>query len=296
VFTLKLVRSTGIVILLLAQGIAYGNIIGRAEVENLYGQVKSSLDRSATMEPYYLESENNKKMDSGEAAYYLPLGFEEIAQSLSSVKNWCEVMSLHINVKACTYNEINNSITVYMGRKYYQPPEKAYALTYDFSTIHKDGYFAAIAIAKDGPMGTSNYHIEVEIIEIENKSFGRIYVSNRRSLASSIGMKLYLATTGRNKQGIRVIGHDDQGNQVYSKGESAVAERNLLRYYFAFVTFFKKIDANNPDQRHAAQLTYWFDQIERYPQLNEMSREDYIASKTKERINQNSLQQQFEEY
>jgi hypothetical protein len=276
---------------------AYANIIGPAEVEKLYQRVKTSLDRSTQTAPHYLETEKNRKIESGEAAYYLPLGLDEIATALSSVKNWCEVMSLHINVKTCTYSEKNNAITVYMGRKFYQTPDKAFDLTYDFRTISNDGYFAAIAIAKKGPLGTSDYHIEVEIIAVDqNKSFGRIYVSNKRSWISSVAMKLYLSTKGRNKQGIRVIGHDDQGNQIYSEGESAVAERNLLRYYFAFVAFFKKIDVNNPDQRHAAQLTYWFDQIERYPQLYEMSREDYIASKLKERINQNSLQQQFEGY
>jgi hypothetical protein len=291
VFAFKLVRIAGFVILLLFQGISYGDIIGHAELEKLYGQVKFSLNRSATLEPYYLESEKDKKIESGEAAYYLPLGFEEIVQALSSVRNWCEVMSLHINVKACTYNEQNNSITVYMGRKFYQTPEEAYALTYDFRYIHEDGYFAAIGIAKDGPLGTSDYHIEVEIIEKENKSFGRIYVSNRRSWASSVAMRLYLATKGRNKQGIRVIGHDDQGNPVFSNGEPAVAERNLLRYYFAFVAFFRNIGSKDPDQRHEAQLTHWFDRVEQYPQLYEMSREDYLSSKIKERLNQTALQQ-----
>ena len=288
---MKLVRITWLLVLSVVQNMAYANIIGPVEVQNLYQRVKTTLDRSNQVEPYYLEPEKSKNIEAGEAAYYLPLGLDEIADSLSSVKNWCEVMSLHINVKTCTYSEKNNAITVYMGRKTYQGPDQAHDLTYEFNTIREDGYFAAIAVAKKGPLGTSNYHIEVEIIAIDNKTFGRIYVSNKRSWVSSIAMKLYLATKGRNKQGIKVVSRDGEGNPTYSRGETGVAERNLLRYYFAFIAFFNEIDEQDPLKRHEGQLTYWFDQTERYPQLYEMSREEYLGGKRKERENQTALQQ-----
>ena len=287
----KLVQTSCFLLLIIIQSVVYGDIIGAVKVEELYHRVKSSLDRSTLSEPYYLETEKNKDIESGEAAYYLPLNLGEIATELSSVKNWCEVMSLHINVKTCTYDEENNAITVYMGRKFYQAPEEAFDLTYDFKTISNDGYFAAIAIAKNGPLGTSDYHIEVEIIPVdENKSFGRIYVSNKRSWISSVAMKLYLATKGKNKRGIRVVGQDAEGNPVYSGGESGVAERNLLRYYFAFIAFFSELEEKDQQKRHDGQLTFWFDQIEKYPQLYEMSREKYLDQKRKERLNQIALQ------
>ncbi len=146
-------------------------------------------------------------------------------------------------------------------------------------------------MAKEGPLRTSDYHIEVEIIAIDNKTFGRIYVSNRRSWISSAAMKLYLATKGRNKQGIRVVDRDDLGNSIYSSGESGVAERNLLRYYFAFAAFFHESDEKDQNKRHEEKLAYWFDQTQRYPQMYEMSREDYIVGKRKERANQLALQQ-----
>ena len=47
-----------------------------------------------------------------------------------------------------------------------------------------------------------------------------------------------------------MAGHDDQGNPIYSKGEPAVAERNLLRYYFAFAAFFKAADEEDRARRH----------------------------------------------
>ena len=286
-----LVRTAWFLILLLVQSTAYANVMGPAEVQKLYERVKTTLDNPTPEEPFYLKSENDKNIESGEAAFYLPLGMDQIADSLSSVQNWCEIMSLHINVKACTYNEKNSSITVYMGRKYYQGPDHAYDLTYDFKVIRNDGYFAAIAVAKKGPLGSSNYHIEVEVIAIDNKSFGRIYVSNQRSWISSAAMNIYLVTMGRNKQGIKVVGRDNQGNPMYSSGESGVAERNVLRYYFAFTAFFNEINEKNHHTRHEGQLAYWFDQTEQYPQLYEMSREEYLSDKRKERVNQIVLQQ-----
>ena len=289
---MKQARLTCILFFFLVQGIAHANIIGPAEVQKLYALVKSSLDSTIPVEPYYLEGEKVKNIESGEAAYYLPLGVEKVANFLSSLENWCEIMSLHINVKACTYSEKNSAMTVYMGRKFYQDPEEAYGLTYEFKTIRNEEYFAVVAVAKDGPLRTSDYHIEVEIISIDNnQSFGRIYVSNRRSWISSTAMNLYLATKGRNKKGIRVVDHDDGGNPIYSSGEAGVAERNLLRYYFAFTAFFNEIEEIDPDKRHEKQLAYWFDQTERYPQLYEMSREDYISGKRRERVNQLALQQ-----
>jgi len=269
----------------------YANIIGPGEVKKLYQSVKPILDQPTPEQPFYLKSGNDKKIESGEAAFYLPLTVEKIADSLSSVHNWCEIMSLHINVKACISNEKNDSMTVYMGRKYYQEPGDAYPLTYHFNTVKKNGYFSAVAIASDGPMGTSDYHIEVEVISVGNRSLGRIYVSNRRSVISSIAMSIYLATKGKNKRGIKVIGHDDLGVPIYSQGEAGVAERNLLRYYFAFLALFVNIGVQDDNKRHEAQLAFWFAQTQPFPQLYEMSEEDYLTGKRKERINQIKLQQ-----
>ena len=83
---------------------------------------------------------------------------------------------------------------------------------------------------------------------------------------------------------------DAEGNPVYSGGESGVAERNLLRYYFAFIAFFSELEEKDQQKRHDGQLTFWFDQIEKYPQLYEMSREKYLDQKRKERVNQIALQ------
>ena len=69
-----------------------------------------------------------------------------------------------------------------------------------------------------------------------------------------------------------------------------MAERNLLRYYFAFAAFFNSASKTDSAARHNAQLDYWFDSTEKFPQLHEMEKEAYVEEKRKERENQIELQ------
>ena len=50
------------------------------------------------------------------------------------------------------------------------------------------------------------------------------------------------------------------------------------------------IASNNSEIGADNRQTFWFDQIEKYPQLYEMSREKYLDQKRKERVNQIALQ------
>ena len=106
---------------------------------------------------------------------------------------------------------------------------------------------------------------------------------------SSRAAKLYLVTLGQGKQGISIVGQDEDGNPVYSTGERAIAERNILRYYFAFNAFFH----SNPELEQEVmnkRMNSWFDQTEQYEQLYEVDREEYLADKQKEYNNQVVLQ------
>ena len=103
-------------------------------------------------------------------------------------------------------------------------------------------------------------------------------------------MDVYLATSGKDKQGISISGYDSSGNPIYSKGAVAAAERNLLRYYFSFDAYFDALETIDPDERHARQLSSWFDKTEAYSQLHELSKQEYVDEKTKERHNQKQLQ------
>ncbi|MCP4010057.1 MAG: hypothetical protein GY726_11155 [Proteobacteria bacterium] len=261
-----------------------------AAMQALYERVRSTLDNPTPENPFYLDASSTEETESGEAAVYLPLSLDEVASALGPVSNWCNIMPLHINVKTCTYNQAGDLMNLYMGRKFYQTPDDAFELTYRFKTHKSDNYFAAIAHAEKGPLKTSDYQIKLEFISIDGKTFARIFVSNQQSWMSRKGMEVYLSTLGKGKRGIKVINLDKQGEPVYSNGAIGVAERNLVRYYFAFMTFFNSSVESGSAERYEHQLNDWFDRTETYPQLYEMSRQEYLDSKRKERENQLVLQ------
>jgi len=264
--------------------------VGPEAVQDLHEKIASIVDFPTPEEPFYVEAEVRHHIESSEAALYFPQSVEEIADMLKEARSWCEILPLHINIKACTHSPDGDQVTLYMGRKFYQDPDDAYKLTYRFTTTAEDGYFNAVAVADDGPLGTSDYHIDFEVIAAGDKSFARIHVSDHQSWASSNAMQIYLRTKGKTKEGISVVGHDDEGNPVYSKGMPAVAERNLLRYYFAFAAYFDSMGIVDETTRHDTQLEYWFDQTDKFQQLHELDKATYFEEKKHERKNQIALQ------
>ena len=69
-----------------------------------------------------------------------------------------------------------------------------------------------------------------------------------------------------------------------------MAERNLVRYYFAFMAYFHGQSLTDPTQRYEQQLKDWFEHTEKFTQLYEMSEQEYLEAKRKERKNQLILQ------
>ena len=128
-----------------------------AELRALHDRIQPILDNPTPENPFYLNAENRDDGESGEAALYVPQSVEALNATLSKVKNWCNILPLHINVKACTYDENSSGMTLYMGRKHYQSPDDAFELVYQLETEQQDGYFRATATADEGPLKTSNY-------------------------------------------------------------------------------------------------------------------------------------------
>lgn len=279
------------VLMLTAAAPAAAAMHGAEALLAAYREAKSTLDNPTPEHPFYLHAEVKDYVQTGEAAVYFDQSVDEIADALSKPGNWCQVLLLHINTKACTHATADGRdvLTIYLGRKYYQEPGDAFVMSYDFES-HRDGdYFSALITAAEGPLGTSDYRIHLEVIAVGEKTFGRIRVAQKHSWISSKAAKLYVATKGRNKQGISVVGYDGSGNPVYSSGERAVAERNLLRYHFAFTAFFRAQERPRKE-RFEDSLSYWFDQTEQYEQLHEVERNQYLSDKIKELNNQLALQ------
>jgi hypothetical protein len=219
--------------------------------------------------------------------------FSSLAEILSSPANWCELVPVVLNVKACTWQTGANTtqLTFYVGRKFYEPPEKAYELKYDFHLkVSREDYFHIVLVAEEGPLGTSDYLLEVEAIDISGKTFLAVRTSHRSSAISRFSTLGYLATLGRDKIGFTITG-GVADNLEYIRGIRGIVERNAVRYYLAFQAYLETQHLQ-PNLRFAAAAELWYGLTEQFhDQLYEMDRATYLDIKRRERIQQLRLQQ-----
>lgn len=220
--------------------------------------------------------------------------FAEVAQVLTDPANWCDFVPLSFNVKACTFSAGPKKavLTFYAGRKFYQPPADAHSLSYAFTVEEASEEGLRIALrALEGPFGTRDYRIELDILPAGEGTALRLCSSYRPSLRSKLATEGYLATLGRNKIGFSVSGRDETGQPLYVQGVKGIVERNAVRYFLALQAFLGTRHIQ-PGERFEARLRAWFDMTEAFrAQLHEMERGDYLQMKRRERANQLRLQQ-----
>lgn len=264
------------------------------ELNEKYEEIEESLFENAYGIPIFLESDGEKDLMQGEVYGVIYHPFRMLSQSLSSIKNWCEIMPQHLNIKACTYEYIDNQcrLTFFTAGKKYKKADNAYKLKYKFLVdASNDEYFNATLNAKDGPLDTKDYNIIVSAIPLGDTSiFVHISYQYRNGFVTRIAMSTYLATIGRNKIGFSIEGHDNESKPIYIKGIRGVIERNAMRYYFAIMSYLNTQTEKN-DKRFESRISHWFDMTERYhKQLHELDKLDYLKYKKKERQDQLRLQ------
>lgn len=288
---IELCVSCILLMLLAALPAAAESHAGLDALREFHGKVRHLLEDSSPENPFYLHADARKHVESGDAAFYLPESFVDMADALIDVTSWCDILPLHINVKGCLYEADAEPevLTLFVGHKGYQAIDDAHRIDYEFSSVASDGYFEVRLFADEGPMGTSDYRIEFEAMSVGDKTFARLRTSEHQSWLSSKAMQVYLSTKGKDKRGISVVGYDDEGRPQYSAGEQGAIERNVLRYYFALIAFFDST-GTSADEPFELALDYWFAATEQYPQLHGLKRAEYLSIKRRERANQLALQ------
>jgi hypothetical protein len=220
--------------------------------------------------------------------------FSSIVNVLNVPANWCDIVSVHINVKACTYRELPGiwQLTFYVGRKGYQPPKDAHKVIYNYrKVIQRQGYIDINLNADEGPFGTKDHRMRFEALPLNGgRTFVHVHYEYTDSAALRVAEKIYFATLGMGKVGFTVTGIDKKGKPVYIGGPRGAIERNAVRYYFAIQSFMNTL-SYPPESRFRMRIIQWYDLTIRYrKQLFDMDRKDYLAFKTREHINQVQLQ------
>jgi hypothetical protein len=220
--------------------------------------------------------------------------FSSVVNVLNVPANWCDIVSLHPNVKACTYRELPDAwlLIFYIGRKVYQPPEDTHQVIYNYRKVdQRQGYLDIILNADEGPFGTEDHRMRFEALPLDGeRTFVHVRYEYSNSAALRLAEKVYFATLGLGKVGFTVTGTDRNGKPVYIGGPRGAIERNAVRYYFAIQSFMNTL--RYPEESRLSMTTSeWYDLTTRYrKQLFDLDKKDYLAFKTMEHMNQVTLQ------
>lgn len=242
----------------------------------------------------YLNSIESGHDLTGEIYAVIDYPFKTVNTELNNPDHWCDMLILHINIKYCRASMGNDGdlMTVYLGNKNHQPLADAYRIgfVYTGATTSTD-YFSVALNAKNGPLGTSNYHIWVEAIPIDHEhTFLHFTFSYTFGLTSRIAMQAYLATLGLGKVGFTVKEKLADGDIRYITGSRGVIERNTMRYYLAIDAYLSAL-ATAKDQQLDRRLHQWYNATEQYAlQLHEVELPDYIEMKHQEYIRQQTAE------
>ena len=269
-----------------------------SEMQRYYQALQPALAKNVFGIPIFIQSQDQNHTMLGVVYGVIDRPFQDVKQALVSAQAWCDIVPQHLNVKACTFERQNNrcQLSFYSGRKFYEKAADTSELRYRFEVTHADtAYVQSTLSAEDGPMGTSDYRIEVEAIPIDSgKTFLHFHYAYHYNFLTSLSMKTYLATLGSGKVGFSVSGSDPGGKPIYIDGIRGVIERNAIRYYFAIESYLDTLQVE-PDQRFAARSSKWFDLTERFPQLHELDKHDYLEYKRHEHTDQLQLQRQIQQ-
>ena len=256
-----------------------------------HSALAKQLAENAYRRPLFLESSEGGNTVTGNAYAVLDSPFATVSATFKSPHRWCDMLILHINTKYCHAGSDGSPsmLKVSIGKKTEQELADAYSLqfAYRLSAASPD-YLAAHLQADKGPLGTSNYRIELQVVPLPGgKTFMHMRYSYGYGVASRLAMQGYLATVGNGKVGFTQI---RQGpGTAYVDGMRGAVERNTMRYYLAIEAYLASMD-KPPAQQLELRLSHWFDATEQYPrQLREVDKESYLVMKRAEYQRQQTL-------
>jgi len=268
--------------------------------ELLLGTYRRNLDRLERNSfgfPLFLESFERDARVQVDIHGIFDYPFDSVANVLKVPANWCDIVSLHQNVKACTYREPPGGwlLTFHLGRKGYQPLEDTRQILYQYrKVVQQPGYLDITLSAEAGPFGTNDHRMRFEALPLEGgRTFVHVSYAYSDSVALRLAEKVYFATFGRSKVGFTQTGAEENGQPVYVGGPRGAIERNAVRYYFAIQVAMNTL--RYPEEhRFSMRINEWYDLTSRYPrQLFELEKEEYLAVKTAEHKNQLRLQRRL---
>jgi hypothetical protein len=259
-----------------------------------YTELAKQLNNNQFHRPLYLNSEESQHDLKGEIYAVVDYPFTTFNSALSNPAHWCDALILNINIKYChtARNQEGDTLTLNIGKKYYQQIEQSYRVEFKYrEIISTPNYFSAELDSKSGPLDTYDYRILIEATPLKDgHTFLHFTYAYSFGFTGRIAMQTYLATLGRNKVGFTIDENTANGKPQYIQGVRGVVERNTMRYYLAIDAYLAALKAPFQDQLERG-LQQWYSATEQYArQLHEVERVDYLEMKHLEYQRQQTAQ------
>lgn len=265
-----------------------------AALRSRHGELTGQLETNPFRREIHIESEEFANELQSDIHAVVEHPFEAVSTALNHPAHWCDILTLHLNVKFCAHTSRNDGtlLTVNLGRKYHQALENTMRIEFEYREVVTDPeYFAVELYARHGPLTTRDHRISLEATPLgDGRTFLHFSYHYAFGLPGRIAMRGYLLTIGRNKVGFSVTDTGPDGQPVYTRGKRGVVERTAMRYYLAIDAYLATMDRADGDPLEH-RLRHWYDATERYArQLHEMEREEYLDMKRREHRRQEVLQ------
>ena len=254
-----------------------------------FADLSGQLNHNQFNRPLYLDSTESSSHLKGDIYALVNYPFATVNTALNDPTHWCDVLTLHLNVKYCraSIDKTGDTLLVSIGTKNDKPLYEAFDVKFSYNMVATTpDYFAVRLSAKTGPLSTSDYHIQLEATSVPNgKTFIHLTYSYAYSFTGRLAMQSYLATIGRDKVGFTTensAGKSPHSGSDYISGVRGLVERNTMRYYLAIDSYLAALSAP-PEAQHEMRLQSWFTSTEQYAkQLHEMDRATYLEIKRSE--------------
>jgi len=232
-------------------------------------ELKARLANNAFGRPVHVESSINGGAHKGEIFAVIEKPYGVVAPALSRATNWCDILTLQVNVKRCKASE--NALSASITRKARDTADNSHQVDFRFGLAKSSPDYLHVELsAPTGPVGTRDYRIVLEAAPLDGKrTFIHLSYAYTLGTMARLAMDAYLAGAGRDKRGFSVEGGDPRG----------VVERSAMRYYLATEAYLES------PQNLDARLRHWYTATARYPQLREsVSADEYVEMKRREAL------------
>lgn len=157
--------------------------LGRAAAALTFGTGAAAASMNAPDNPFHrplqLESHEGAHGVRGDARGIIGHAFALAAEALSRPEHWCDVLSLHLNIKYCRPSAAGTSpvLHISIGSKAQQPLAEAHRVNLAYRVVTNSPDHLQVALTADeGPMGTSDYRIVLDATPAERNTM-RYYLA-----------------------------------------------------------------------------------------------------------------------